>query len=244
MDWPMTMRSPREVSPSRRRLRRAGVALALAAGLGVAAALGPLRWDDARAAPPDAADAALAREVARELRDVLIGADAGGAWSIGEAEFNAVLASASRITEGFEGRAEIGEDGLAITASLAAAQLPGAPAIPVSLLVAPSEDGIRIAAASLAGVPVPAGMVAPIARAALDRYLGDGLGSAAWDSVRSVSTEGGVLTVGFAFSEDDRRALFERIRRRGLDISGGRVKAIFTHLWWLDREGAEGALPH
>ena len=239
----MKMRTPREVW-SRRRRHRVGFALALVAALGAAAALGPPRWGGARAAPPDAADAALARDVARELRDVLTGEETGGAWSIGEAEFNAVLASASRLADGFEGRAEIGDDGLAIAASLAAAQLPGAPAIPVTLLVAPSEDGIRIASASLAGVPVPASMVAPIARAALDRYLGEGLGSAAWDGVRSVSTEGGVLTVGFAFSDEDRRALLDRIRRRGLDISGGRMKTIFTHLWWLDREGAEGGLPH
>lgn len=238
----MNMASTRGAA-ARRRLRRTGFALALLAGLGAAAALGPSRSGGARAAPPDAADAALAREVARELRDVLIGAGEDGVWSIGEAEFNAALASASRLAPGFDGQARIGEDGLAIEASVAASQLPGGPSIPMTLVVAPSEEGLRIASASLAGVPVPASIVAPIAKAALDRYLGDGLGSAAWDGVRSVSTEDGVLTVGFAISGDDRRALFDRLRRRGLDISGGRVKSIYEHLWWLDHEGAAETLP-
>jgi hypothetical protein len=79
-------------------------------------------------------------------------------------------------------------------------------------------------------------------RLAADRVLGDGLGGAALDMIDTVAIAPPEITLGF--DEAGRVALFERLSARVREAAdAGDARAIYAHLWWLDRAGDTRALP-
>jgi len=198
--------------------------------------------------PPDARAASHTRDVADGLRSFLVHEGEAGLWSMTEAEANAVLAAAQRLAPGSFGRARI--DDRAATIDLAVDLAPLAPALPAALwlnlhlAVAPSGDGLRIASARIGRLPLPPALARAGLRLALDRKLGDGLGSDALATIAAVRLHPQRATVVFDFDAVGRDAFFARLRTRALAAAGATAREqVYVQLWHLDRAARRGELP-
>lgn len=194
------------------------------------------------AAPPDAAAAARARDLARVLRGVIERRAARGEVTVSLADLNAVLASLSRVSPGLGGVAAIAGDRL--TLDLSAPLWPETFWANLSLGIGASDEGLRITSARIGRLPLPAALVEPTLRLALDGYLGDGLGGLLIGAVDGVRIEGDEVTVAFAFDESDRTAVYRQVKDQVRAFAGGTdADRIHAHLRAIDRAGDEHRLP-
>ncbi len=190
---------------------------------------------------PDAEAAERAREVAEGLRSLVRSDDAVATWSASEDQMNAVLAIGQRLAPGVFGRAHVGADALALDVSAGAPLLPRGLWANLHLAVAPSEQGMRLASARIGRLPLPPGLVLRGLRLAVDRAFGDGLGTAAVDSVAAVRLAPPDVTIVIGADRSAREALLNRVRARVLDAAGPtareRVYGQLDHLHALARQG-------
>ena len=245
------MASASDPKPRLRRLRSillvmvtAGLALAFLAVLAVSDA--PSVPDPG---PPDAGDVADARTLAETVRDFVVAEAPRGSLTFDEDEVSAALLSTRRILPGLLGRFTV-EDGIArMDLSAGGPLAPAGRWINLRLDLAASEDGLDVVSARVGRITLPAVLVEPVARLALDLYLGDGLGSEALGAISAVEIGASEMTVSFVFPEgEDTSTFFERLRARLRVIAGGEdTERIHTHLWWLHRAEIppeDGLLPY
>ena len=191
--------------PRLRRLR--GILLVMvAAGLALAF-LAVLAVSDAPSVPdpgpPDAGAVADARTLAETVRDFVVAEAPRGSLTFDEGEVSAALLSTRRILPGLLGRFTV-EDGIARMDL--SARGPSAPAgrwINLRLDLAESEDGLDVVSARVGRITLPAVLVEPVARLALDLYLGDGLGSEALGAISAVEIGASEMTISFVFPEGE-----------------------------------------
>jgi hypothetical protein len=239
-------------SESRPRWRRAILAGIAASGLGLAAMAWFVLSESPSVpdpGPPDAGSVAEARALAETMRDFVVVEAAEGRLRFDEGEVGSALASARRVLPGLLGRFSIDGDVAVADLSVGGPLLPAGRWINLSVALAASEDGLDVVAAKAGRVPLPAFLVLPAARFALDRYLGDGLASEALDAVSAVEIGGSEMSVSFAFPDgEDRVSFFRRLRSRLHVIAGGdAAERIYTHLWHIHEAGldpAEGLVPY
>ena len=198
--------------------------------------------------PPDARSVAEARALAESMRDFVVVEATEGKLRFGEGEVGAALASARRVIPGILGRFEIAGDVARMEVSLGGPVLPSGIWLNGALELAASDDGLDVVSARIGRVPVPAAIVLPVARFALDSYLGEGLGSEALDAVSAVEVGSSEMIVSFAFPQgEDTRTFFERLRARLHVMAGGEgAERIHTHLWWLHEaefDAEDGLVP-
>lgn len=193
--------------------------------------------------PPDAAAAARTRDLAESLRALIETEAAAGSWSVSEAELDAALASAQRLSPGLFGAAEVTPDGVAVDVSAGPPLMPGGLWANLHLALAPSEHGLRIAAARVGRLPLPPALARAGLVVALDRLLGDGLGGAALAGVTAVRVAPPDLTVALDFGEGG-SDFFDRLRSRAHAAAGADARERVHHqLWFLDRMARSGELP-
>jgi hypothetical protein len=233
-------------TPARKPARRIGFGPLMAAvvPLGVAALALLAIEGEPRVAepPPDAAAVTRARDMAESLRDLLATDGAAGSWTVDEATLNGALASGRRVVPGVAGRVRV-EDAAVIEVSAGSPWLPEGLWANLRLDVAPSDGGLRIAAARIGRLPLPPWLVEHGLRLTADRLLGDGLGSAALDAVAAVTIAPPEVTV--RFEEAGRAALFERLAARARAATGSDdTMEIHQQLWFIDKAGKSGDLPH
>lgn len=196
------------------------------------------------APPPDASTAARARDVAALLQGVIERGAARGELTLDIAEINALLVSAARLQPGVAGAARIENGKLWLDLSAGTPVIPGGIWANLHLAVAPSEHGIKIDAVRLGRLPLPAGLVEPALRRAIDAALGDGLGRVLLDAVDRVGVEGDRVSVGFAFDPNRTAAIYERLKDRVRALAGGTdAERIYSQLRALDRAGDRKQLP-
>ncbi len=234
--------APRSVSPFLRRgLIGFGVALVILAPLVLALLMLETSPRVADPGPPDAEAAQRARDVAESLRALVRTDDASGTWSASETQMNAVLAIGQRLAPGVFGLAHVGTDALTLNVSAGAPLLPRGLWVNLHLAVAPSEEGLRLASARIGHLPVPPALVLRGMRLVLDTALGDGLGTAAVDSVAAVRLAPPNLTIAIGADQAAREALFRRVRTRVLDAAGTtareRAYVQLDHMHDLARHG-------
>ena len=238
----MRINTPAGTRPRTRRLPILGLALALA--VLVPAGLAMLAVDTrplvAEAGPPDAATAALTRDLAQRMRTLVASDGAAGPLIVDEVEMNAALASARRVVPGVAGRARVAGERVTLELSAGAPHLPRGLWANLRLEVAGSEHGLRVASARLGRLPLPPGLVLPALRATLDRRLGDGFGALALDTVARVEVAPPQVTV--AFTEAGRAAFFQALRSR-VRAGAGDEHRVHVHLWWLAKARDQGSLP-
>lgn len=193
-------------------------------------------------APPDAAAAARARDVARTFRGVVGRGATRGDVTVSLAEINAVLASLSRVSPGLGGAGSIAGDQL--TLELSAALWPETLWANLDLRLASSDDGPRVVSARIGHLPIPPAVVVPALRLALDAYLGAGLGGQLIDAVKRVRIGDGEISVAFALDEADRAAVYRQVKNQVRAFAGGTdADRIHAHLRAIDRAGDERRLP-
>jgi hypothetical protein len=168
----------------------------------------------------DAAAASRTRDVAAGLRDLFDDDGAAGTWSTREDELNAVFAAARRIAPGILAAAEVGDATLRLRVSAGAPHLPDGLWANLEMALAPSEDGLHVVAARIGRLGVPPALALGGLSLALDRALGDGLGTAAIDSVAGLRLAPPVVTVAFVVDEGGRVAFFDRLRARAREATG------------------------
>lgn len=198
--------------------------------------------------PPDARSVAEARALAESMRDFVVVEATEGKLRFGEGEVGAALASARRVIPGILGRFEIAGDVARMEVSLGGPVLPSGIWLNGALELAASDDGLDVVLARIGRVPVPAAIVLPVARFALDSYLGEDLGSEALDAVSAVEVGSSEMIVSFAFPQgEDTRTFFDRLRARLRVLAGGEgAERIHTHLWWLHEvefDAEDGLVP-
>jgi hypothetical protein len=228
-------------------LRRAVLGFCLAALVLAPLALGLLAVETAPRVvdpgPPDAAAAARTRDLAESLQALIETEAAAGSWSVSEAELDAVLASAQRLSPGLFGTARVAPDGVAVDVSAGPPLMPGGLWANLHLALAPSEHGLEIAAARIGRLPLPPALARAGLVLALDRLLGDGLGSAAVAGVTAVRVAPPSLTVALDFGEGG-SDFFDRLRSRAHAAAGPDARArVYHQLWFLDRMARSGELP-
>jgi hypothetical protein len=194
--------------------------------------------------PPDARAASHTRDVADSLRYFVASQGAAGAWSAGEEELNAVLAAAQRLVPGSYGLARVGDDALVIDLSVGAPVMPAGLWANLHLALAPSEDGLEIASARIGRLPVPPALARAGLRLALDRKLGDRLGTEALASIAGLRLAPPEMTLVFDFDAVGRVAFFERLRARALEVAGATARdGVYVQLWHFDRAVRRDRLP-
>jgi hypothetical protein len=198
----------------------------------------------ADAGPPDAAAARLTGDVAARLQGLVATQAADDYISFGEAEINAVLAAAQRMRPGLFGRAMVHNDGVELDVSVGAPVLPGWLWLNLRAVLAPSENGLRIASARLGDLPVPPALADRALKFGLARVLGDPLGLQAVDSVAALRLDPPDISVVFDFDRIGREAFFARLRARALDGAGETAREqVYVQVWRFDRAVQEGRLP-
>ncbi len=233
--------------PPRRRNALRGVLLAMSPLLLVAALLAlalDVRPRIADPGPPDARAASHTRDVADGLRSFVAREGASGTFSASEDELNAVLAAAQRLVPGSFGVARIDRDVVALDLAVGPPVMPAGLWANLHLGIAASEDGLRLASARIGRLPVPPGLAREALRRALDRKLGDDLGSAAFATVAAVRLDPPRATAVFDFDAVGREAFFERLRDRALDAAGRTARdQVYVQLWHLDKAVQRRTLP-
>jgi hypothetical protein len=231
--------------PAKPFLRRALLGLVLVALLPVVLVLLAVERAPrvADAAPPGAAAAARARDVAERVQELVAAQGAGGSFAVSEDEINAVLAAAQRVAPGIFGVARVGEV-LTLDISAGAPVMPGGLWLNLHLAVGPSEGGLRLTAARVGKLPVPPGLALRALAWALDARLGDALGSEALASVAAVRIAPPRVAVAFDFDAVGRAAFFARLRERALAGAGATAREqVYAQLWHFDRAVRRGGLP-
>ena len=162
-----------------------------------------------------------------------------------ENELDAALASAQRLSQGVVGTARVRPNGVAVDVSAGAPLMPGELWANLHLTLAPSENGLDIASARIGRLPLPPALVRLGLTFALDRVLGDGLGSAAIASIAAVRIAPPEVTVvGLDFDRLDGADFFDRLRSRALAAAGADARErVYHQLWFLDRKAGSGELP-
>lgn len=194
------------------------------------------------AGPPDAAAAAQARAVASSLQALL--EDGGERWTASEAELNGALASAARVIPGLFGRSTVGTDETGVDLSLAAPKLPWKLWVNLRLALGASEQGLRVTEARVGRLPLPPGLVLPVARSLSDAVLGDKLGTRAIKGIEAVRMDGDRLEVTLDLPRPARRAIYAGVRDQLRAWTGGSDRAlIYTFLNAYPYAARRGALP-
>jgi hypothetical protein len=246
------MTSATRSSPRPRRRAFRVFAVACAATLAALAVLAALIVSDAPSVPdpgpPDAATVAEARALAGTIRDFVTSDARAGTLSFDESEVSAALSSARRVLPGLLGRFRIDGDAARVDLSMSGSILPDGRWINVGLGLGASPEGLDIVSAHLGRVPLPPALVLPVARFALDRHLGDGLGGRTLDAISGVAFDGSGMRVSFAFPEGvDTATFFDALRARLRVIAGGDgAERVHTHLWHLHEtrfDPDEGLIP-
>ena len=194
--------------------------------------------------PPDAAAVEQALGVARGVKLLAETDGAAGTWSVDEPEINAVLRAAQRVVPGAFGVARVEPGALTLDASVGAPVLPAGLWANLHLTLAPSETGLEIATARIGRLTVPPALATALLRRGLDIALGDGLGTAALESIAGLKLEPPRLTVALRFDETGRSAFFARLRDRAYAGAGDAARqAVYLNLWLIDRAVERGNLP-
>ncbi len=247
----MTTATATPSRPARpRRLRAVALALAVPLALALlAAVLAAVLVLDVRPriaapGPPDARAASHTRDVAESLRTLVATGGGDGRWSATEAEVNAVLAAAQRLVPGSLGVARVTGDAVTLDLAVGPPRLPPGLWVNLRLAVAASDHGLELASARVGRLPIPPALAREVLRRALDRKLGDGLGTAALASVAAVRLDPPRATVVFDFDAVGGAAFFERLRARALDVAGTTAREqVYVQLWHLDKAVGRRALP-
>lgn len=196
------------------------------------------------AGPPDALAAERTRDVAVRLKALLDAGAEKASVTVTEDELNAVLAAAQRLVPGAAGRASISPDKAALDLSAGAPLLPGSLWANLHLTVAASDDGLAVEAARLGRLPLPPSLVVEGLRIALDRRLGDGIGSDVLASIAAVRLSPPEATVALDFAAAGGPAFFDRLRTRLIDAAGSTARErLYMQVWLLDQRLRRGGLP-
>jgi hypothetical protein len=196
------------------------------------------------AGPPDALAAARTRDVATGVKALVDTDAAAGGWSITEAQLNAVLRAAQRLLHGVVAAAQVDPDRLQLAASFPAPRPLTGLWLNLDVAVAPSEGGRRIASARVGRLPIPPGLALRAATLAVDRRLGDRLGSRALAGVTAVRLAPPVVDVALDFPPEERAELFAELRARALAAAGTAARErVYHHLYHLHRFARRGQLP-
>lgn len=196
------------------------------------------------AGPPDARAAEQTRDVAVRLAAVLGTRAEQAEITVTEDELNAILAAAQRLAPGAAGRASIGPEMATLDLSAGAPLLPSPLWANLRLSVGESDDGLAIEAARLGRLPLPPSLVVEGLRIALDRKLGDGIGSDLLASVAAVRLDPPDATVALDFTAAGGPAFFERLRARLVDAAGSTARErLYMQVWLLDQRLRRGGLP-
>jgi hypothetical protein len=231
----------------RPRPRRRGLGLGVAAAFALAAAVAAALAVETRPraeVTPDAATARAALEAGATLRGVVEAGAAAERLTLGAAEIDALLAAAGRLAPGVAATARLdpGPVPVTLTLSLGPPRLPAPFWANVELGLVAGPDGLGVAHAALGRLPLPPALVGAALARGLDRALGaPGLGREAMAGVTGLAVADGRLELVLGADAAARGALIERLRvALGL---GGADGPVYAHLWWLNRDGAAGALP-
>lgn len=216
--------------------------------LGVLLVLALLVLDGAPAVrdsgPPDATAVEQALAVARRLKLFADSDGAEGSWSISEREMNAVLAAAQRVAPGVIARARIEPDALSVDVAAGQPLLPRGLWVNLHVAFAPSEDGLQIASARIGRLPLPPGLAFYALRRSLERAMGDGLGTAAVESIAALRLDPERATLVLRFDEQGRSAFFARLRERAYSGAGVAARqAVYRQLKFIDKAVGRGRLP-
>lgn len=199
----------------------------------------------AEMAPPDAAATRTALAAGERLRAFAESDADEGRISLREGEINALLASAGRLAPGLGGQARVEAEQVTLTLSAGAPRLPAGIWANVRVGVA-AGPGLRVVEARVGRLPLPPRLAQAGLAWGLDLTLDDpGLARAALAGVKAVKAEGEAATLEIAFAPGGRAPLVARLKA-GLNLSsdGAGNEPIWRHLYWLNRSGAEGDLPH
>lgn len=179
-----------------------------------------------------AADAARARSLVAGLRALTETGSRETIFKLSQPDINSLIAFAARAVPSLRGEAVIEPQAVHIASSL---RMPHGRWLNARLAVAPSNTGLDIASAALGPFDLPAELVLPIMRWALNLALGNDVGTILTTSIDGVAIDDRAVRVGIALSRADRETVTTAIAR----IRAEDVRRFYLA---LDREAKEGGL--
>ena len=164
-------------------------------------------------------DATRAKSVLKKFWNVTGSGTGKRTLEVSQQDMNSVLAFAARAVPTLRGEAQITPDEVRVTSSLRVPGIPGGRWLNLHVGIAPSDRGLHLASMRLGDYSLPAGMVLPVVRVAMDLVLGDGVGTIAVNAIDGVSIDAGKVTVGVALNRTDRKALTGRLKATARSIA-------------------------
>lgn len=227
------------------------IGLAALVAAPVVFAIAALERDPAVGAPmsPDADAARRTRELFREFRDLTEADASAPAMRISEDDLDGAIAFAARALPGLRGDAEVTPEALLLTLSWRSPALLGGRWLNLRASVAPSAEGIDLAALSVGPIALPARLVLPTAATILDLGLGDGLGTVAVNSIDRLTIEDDAVVIGVAMTYAQRKLLALRakgaVRAAAFSSSVEDVRRYYRALQHADAPaGQQSLLPY
>ncbi len=162
--------------------------------------------------PSTAADATRTRAIFREFRSLTEAEGAAKQIRLTQSDMDSVMAFAVRALPFMRGEARVARDSVLVAVSADASAIPGGGWVNLRVAVDESADGLKLRLVRLGPLPLPAGLVLPVAGGVLDIVLGDNLGQIAIKSIDGVSIKNDTVTLGVGLNRDDRKALAKRVK--------------------------------
>ena len=196
-------------------------------------------------APPAATadDAARVKNVYLRLRAATKGPAGGQPFGLSEADLNSILLFASRAVPRLRGRAAVAAGGVSVDGSL---RLPTGQWLNGTATVAPAARGLVLSRLNIAGLEVPPGPVMPAVEAALNLFLGDGMGTLAVNGIRNTRIDGDTVTTELTLDRAQRKALAARTKDSVRAVSGFSTADDLRGYWLALNAAAEAGTidPH
>lgn len=189
-------------------------------------------------APPDAAAAWRLRGLGGRLQAFLESDGAAEGFSAREAEINAAIASLARVQPGIAGRVAVADGEIEAALSAGPPLVPAARWINVRATFGPGPEGTTLTGLRVGRLPLPPGATLAAARWGLDRYLGDGLGSALVRWVGALEIEAPVVRLAIEPGEFTGGGRLERLKARLRAMAAGAAEPARVQAYLDDIHGA------
>lgn len=157
------------------------------------------------------ADAVRAKSLLDDLLNLTAPDTKKGTLKVSLADLNSLVALGTRVVPTLRGTASINTEGVQIASSL---KVPGQRWLNAQLSVAPSASGLKISSVRLGAFELPAGVVLPVLRFALDTVFGNNVGTILTTSVDGVAVNGRTLRVGISLSQADSETITTSVKRK------------------------------
>lgn len=162
----------------------------------------------------NSADAARTRKIVREFLALTEASPERRKLRISQSDINSIMKFAVRAVPSLRGSAKVSPDAVRVASSVKVPGVPGGGWLNVQMAIEPSQKGLNLASVKLGSFDLPAGLVLPVMRIALDLVFGNEFGTIATTSIDGVAIDNKTVVLGIALTGDGRTTLTSGLKSK------------------------------